>query len=238
MERKVILKMVVDNLKKAELKGGVTELLLEPKQPGNKRRSIFFADTDKEGASQIHWDIFYSELTMQHFEPELQFYENLDELGKSTFLPLNLNKLENNWRGRLFRADATSLSDETRIRKSLLESTWRVIITRDSEENFYVRHDIYPAFYLPGFSVAGFPQFKDSLASSIDAIIRNDGRLVDKDFDTIKFFGKGANSNHFQPIPIARAQDSVKAAELLDSEERTRIMKAAIVGYNNYFTER
>lgn len=73
-----------------------------------------------------------------------------------------------NWRGRVLRAsEITTETDPTK----LLRSWWRLVVTRrallNQSAEYFVRHDISPTFYSPGYSVAGGQEWKDAVRSNL-----------------------------------------------------------------------
>lgn len=130
--------------------------------------------------------------------PEIRYHNHLNTLT----VPAGYNdvlKLENNFRGRILRwgEDFNWNYNEDQFDSAFLKSFFRLIISK-VDNDFFSRHDIAPTFFSPGFSTAGFSDFKGGVEGLIKYI--NQGRFINKspadpDFDFIKIFvanGKGA----------------------------------------------
>lgn len=123
--------------------------------------------------------------------------------------------IENNWRGRLFSFDsliANSSTDEE-AQKFLFESTWRVIINRDSHKNYYTRHDIFPYFWNPGHSTAGKSEYIEAVTHEFWKIADQSNNLTDLHFDRLKFFAKREDQNNFTAVS---SSDPTTAHDLME----------------------
>ncbi|MBK8202611.1 MAG: hypothetical protein IPK68_09955 [Bdellovibrionales bacterium] len=90
-----------------------------------------------------------------------------------------------NWRGRVLQANQIVEGADT---NQILRSWWRIMVTRrnlvSGQVEYFVRHDIYPFLFSPGFSAAGFDGWQDQVQSEL-RIIGN--RAVDN-WDSLKVF--------------------------------------------------
>jgi len=77
----------------------------------------------------------------------------------------------------------------------ILRSWWRIIVTRrglpDGRDEYFVRHDIYPFLFSPGFSAAGFDLWESQVQSKLRTIAT---RALDN-WDSLKIFVGDANDN-------------------------------------------
>lgn len=174
--------------------GPLLELALKSKDGSCKSRLLYVRGVNEPDGEVVR--------SISEQIPEEDFTIEVDLQEKKNFIRKyalsNRPSLDANWRGRLFDAEEFARSDNKR--DFLLKSYWRIIINRDDTGRYYTRHDIYPCFWNPGFSVPGENDFKDTVANILSGFNKRREFLIDERYDYLKIFVKtGAN---YDPIRL------------------------------------
>lgn len=170
----------------------------------NKDRLAFcFLDCGKNFETVIK---IIEAASQDYFIPCFEVFDNINKAKVTHASTLNdPSIIENNWRGRLF--SMSSLSDYQasieNARNFLFRSIWRIIIQRDTNLNYYVRHDIFPYFWSPGHSTGGKKDYKESVTKEFWNVAEPKVSRQDIDFDLIKVFAQKAGRNNFDSVPFS-----------------------------------
>lgn len=127
-------------------------------------------------------------------DSNFKYYQNVDQILESDLIDLNDYSLENNWRGRILRngIDFGPQTSPERLKELLLDSLWRLIITKH-ESQYFSKYNLHPVFYYPGDSVGGVDNFELGINQFVEYILKS--KKLDPDFDQVVFF---ALNRHFE----------------------------------------
>ncbi len=220
MKRSFILQEIATTLGKSNLHGPIGEIRISAMTKSGKSRSIFFAECQIEAVEahlqsiRTYLDANYPE---QYFCAHAQF-ASPDVMLAEGVPGMDRSAVENNWRCRLMRPEQLLIGTPALLKENALDSIWRTFVIRDPA-NYFVRHDIFPAIWYPGYSVPGFPDFRSGLRSALLTISHQGGVLVDVNFDVVKLFVKSVDGNsHVQLGPAVSALDLLRDFERIYGE--------------------
>lgn len=203
----------------------ISEFLLESVDDEHKSRSVFITGMVDQNAS----DVVFGEIerligdhapfyTVQHW-----FSNDIADLMQNELVPHSSNRFENNWRSRLMTTQQLNIDDEeTLVLERLMQSTWRIVITQGPQLDYFVRHDIFPTLWDPGYSIAGFSEYRNQIHSSLEALlVERPRRRLDLEFDVIKCFAKGPGQNHFTQVgTVITANDLIQNPAQIEDQIR------------------
>jgi hypothetical protein len=215
-------------------------------QSRNKDRLAYCILSDAAHTLEAFEEILNDATTISnHFILHPNVFANIQAAKLAHLQTLNDAVInENNWRGRLFRFEHLEAhrGNNTEIVNFMIRSVWRIIIQRDVEDNYYVRHDIFPFFWSPGHSTGGKKEVVESLKNEFWSVAEPKFHRQDIDFDVVKVFAKKEHQGgtYFQPpfSPLGEVSDQV-ISEVnfnMTHEKKETCLSNLIVQVENYFS--
>lgn len=172
----------------------ILEFLIEPQHIDDNevkfRRSVVVTNVTNH-------DVFLNNVRrcgIVVLDSSYRFYQNADQILESDLIDLNDYSLENNWRGRILRngIDFDPQTPPERLKGLLLDSLWRLIITKH-DSHYFSKYNLHPVFYYPGDSVGGVDNFELGVNQFVEYVLKS--KKLDPDFDQVVFF---ALNRHFE----------------------------------------
>ena len=189
MNRGTILNLVFNQCREQAIVGNIGELLIQAVDSNSlaKRRSIFIAGVNQQQLNEIEQNSndhlrnngIYIATTYLHGTADQPSYN-------TQAISLTDNKLENNWRCRLIQRDQIDFTEEHQFNNLVMKSVWRIIVTKRDGE-YFVRRDIHPFLWSPGYSVSGFDQFGQQVRKELD-YLNDRQRPIDELNDHVRGF--------------------------------------------------
>lgn len=243
MRKSQILKGIESELQKSQnLDKRLAEIRLTALDPSrNKNRLAYCILTDAHTSQSVD-DIIRASVE-ENFSLEVEEFGNIEE-AKSTHQRSMDDTIiiENNWRGRLFPfAELPQRNgNKDELRDFMLRSVWRIIVQRDANLNYYVRHDIFPYFWSPGHSTGGKRTYIESVKNEFWSVAEPKFQRQDLDFDVIKVFGKRDGENIFPPIAfsppgVPADQELYQVTFLMDHKKKEECLTNLLDQLNNFF---
>lgn len=193
MRRSSVLNAVIQECKKQGVTGPLGELIVWPTDDSvrAKRRSIFIVGSG--GEHDIRFAAEQCETVLSAngnptYRATHHFHGTIENpIFSDDPISLSDTKLENNWRSRLVRLNQIDFANREQVYKLVLSATWRLVVTMRNNE-FFVRHDIYPVIWSPGFSVGGTQDLGSAIGHEMDFFGNRSSRLFDEHSDILKVF--------------------------------------------------
>lgn len=181
------------------------------------------------GQQEIKDEIDSLGLDTEGYRAHYDFRENANNFLDKYNINKKIN-IESNWRGRLF--NVTDFMKANNKKNFLMKSYWRIIVVKDNNNNFYTRHDIYPVFWSPGFSVAGEKDFKESVANILGQLGHQMDYSMDTQYDYLKVFAMNqAKIKQLQVVKISNKDELKITKDFNFNSYKDEIIK----NLNEYF---
>ena len=247
MRKSLILKAIETELKKSNLQNNsIVEIFLEAQNSTrNKNRLAYCILTKKDHSlEKVKTILEKSTKINSHFNLIFNDYLSIQSAMAGNAEGIDDPVIiENNWRGRLFRFEhlESHLSDLNKIDDFMLRSTWRIIVQRDTENNYYVRHDIYPFFWSPGHSTAGKNNFEEDIKNEFWSVTEPKFHRQDDDFDVVKVFAKDDHKGGaffqplFSPVDSTPTEETSEVRFDISHEIKKSYLDNVINHLKNYF---
>lgn len=184
----------------------ILEITLKAIDNSRNKDRLAFCFLDQGDNFDVVKDII-TNASQNYFTPQMVVFNSVTQAKSAHSSTMSDPAVtENNWRGRLFAASNLTIhqNDKLQAQKFLFRSIWRIIIQRDTNLNYYVRHDIFPYFWSPGHSTGGKKEYKEIVANEFWSVAEPKFFRQDIDFDYIKVFAQKAGANKFDSVPFSR----------------------------------
>lgn len=204
MRRGSVLNLAVQECKKQGATGLFGELLIRPMEDSvrAKRRSIFVIGGTLADLERITQEAQVTLGANADYEAVCSTHGTIEAPDFSEeYISLSDTRLENNWRCRMIRLGQIDFTNAEQFQKLALSATWRLVVTRKGGE-FFVRHDLFPVIWSPGYSVPGFTDLTSSIGHEMDFFGNRQSRLFDDHNDILKVYA-GDEGGAFQELAIA-----------------------------------
>ena len=148
---------------------------------------------------------FFTKFNYDHALPEdcVVFYQNSDEVLVSHLIDLDMKSLGLSWRGRIWKwDDLKEIRTQEEFDEKVFASYWRFIVVQN-DNDYFARHEISPAYRNPGYSIGGFPDFRNGIVSFIEFLkSKRNSDQIDPEYDRVVIFSrKEPNRNFTRSVP-------------------------------------
>lgn len=244
MRKSQILKAIEGELQKSgRMQNRLAEIRLTPLAPDrNKSRLAYCILTDTCSAQDVE-DII-RESVEDKFTLQVTPFANIEAAKLAHHEKMDDSFIiENNWRGRLFSFEQLQplARNNDELSNFLLRSIWRIIVQRDANHNYYVRHDIFPYFWSPGNSTGGKRDYAENVKNEFWSVAEPKFQRYDTDFDCIKVFGNKAGQNVFPPVAfsplgVPADQEFYEVTFLVDHKKKEECLTNLLTHLNIFFS--
>jgi hypothetical protein len=235
MRRSSVLSQVVQECKKQGITGLLGEVLIRPTEDAvrAKRRSIFIVGATQADLERITEESRTTLGDNADYEAAFCTHGTIEAPNFSEqLISLSDTRLENNWRCRMIRLNQINFTNADQFQKLVLSATWRLVVTRRGAE-FFVRHDIFPVLWSPGYSVAGFPDLNSSIGHEMDFFANRQSRFFDDHNDVLKVFAGDAGAEFHELTVAGHQQLRISQIQITEGNFRVEVLAALREHFQN-----